>query len=156
MVIDMYLYKKSDIFKELDKDELNYLRNSSFNINADMKELINILNEEIENKGIISKDELLIKNIIKKLSSIDLNKYNKVIFVDPYGRDDFIYYCTSDVDYIQIGDDVCFKKNHSVLSLEDEGIVREVGYYKTDNLPMTLDNMYVVTEVTYRGDEDDE
>ncbi len=37
MVIDMYLYKESDIFKEFDKDELNYLRNSSFNINADMK-----------------------------------------------------------------------------------------------------------------------
>ena len=60
-----------------------------------------------------------------------------------------IYYAISDINDFQIGDEVLIKKANN----EIEGIVREVAYYTKDNLPIPLNNMYTIKEITYRGNK---
>jgi hypothetical protein len=50
---------------------------------------------------------------------------------------------------LQIGDEVLIQKKNK----EIEGIVREVAYYTKDNLPIPLNNMYLIKEITYRSDK---
>ena len=143
----MYIYKESDILKELPECDANFIRNSDININTDIVELIEQLEDLMQRNGIETESGLILEGIIDTLSTVDVDKkYYRLIFVEPDFSDGASIYAMSDLNDFQIGDEVLVKTNND----EIEGIVREVAYYTKEHLPSPPDNMYLIKEITYR------
>ncbi len=145
----MYINKESELLNELSKSDANFIRNTDIIINTDIVELIEQLETLMQKEGIESESGRIIEKIISKLSTIDVDKYYRIIFVESDFSDKSIYYAISDMNDFQIGDEVLIQKKNN----EIEGIVREVAYYTKDNLPIPLNNMYLIKEITYRSDK---
>ena len=146
----MYIYKESDILNELPEYDANFIRNTDININTDIVQLIEQLEDLMQENGIESESGLIIEGIIDKLTTIDVDKkYYRLIFVELDFTEDKILYAKSSLNDFQIGDEVVVKTKNQ----EFEGIVREVAYYTKNHLPSAIDNMYQVTEITYRDDK---
>ena len=141
-------YKESDIFDELLTSEFNFIRNTDININTDIEELIEQLESLMHKNGIETESGQIIKGIIDKLTSVDLNNYYRIIFVDE-DLTNRIIYAKSDLKDFKIGDEVFLEKNN----YQTEGYVMGVAYYKKDNIPFLLDKLYTVTEIYYRSDD---
>ena len=145
----MYRYKESDIMNEFTNEEANLLRNSNVNINSDICELEEIVSDLMVHEGLDTEIGKVYGHILDKileLENIIDKKYTRVIFVEPDFSDGASLYAMSDLNDFQIGDEVLLKTNND----EIEGIVREVAYYTKEHLPSSPDNMYSVTEITYR------
>ena len=146
----MYLYKESEILNELPIDEANFIRNTDININTDIVELIEQLEDLMQRVGIETESGKIIEDILDKLTKVSVDrKYYRIIFVEEYYSDDAIYFATSSLNNLQIGDDVLLKRGKQ----EVEGFVKEVAYYTKANLPLPLDEMYYIKEITYRREE---
>jgi hypothetical protein len=145
----LYINKESELLNELSKSDANFIRNTDIIINTDIVELIEQLETLMQKEGIESESGRIIEKIISKLSTIDVDKYYRIIFVESDFSDKSIYYAISDMNDFQIGDEVLIQKKNN----EIEGIVREVAYYTKDNLPIPLNNMYLIKEITYRSDK---
>lgn len=148
----MYAYKESEIIKELSGEGIAYLKTSNINVNTDLVELNEQLECHLKNEVIDDESKRIVESIISELNSINLRKYCRVIFVEPDFSDGTIISAISNIKDFKIGDEVVVKtKNEDV-----DGIVREVAYYKEENLPYPSDIMYEVTEIVYRSDEKEE
>lgn len=148
----MYCYKETELLKELPIADANFLRNSNINVNTDIVELIEQLENLMQENGVETESGKIVENIIDELNDIDLNKYYRVIFVEPDFSDSAIISALSDLNDFQIGDEVVVETKNG----EVEGIVREVAYFKEKSLEYSPDVMYVINEITYRSDEKEE
>ena len=70
----MYIYKESDILKELPECDANFIRNSDININTDIVELIEQLEDLMQRNGIETESGLILEGIIDTLSTVDVDK----------------------------------------------------------------------------------
>ena len=145
----MYAYKESEIIKELSGEEIVYLKTSNININTDIVELNKQLESHLSNEVVDDESRRIVESIINELKNINLKKYCRVIFVEPDFSDGTIISAISNIEDFRIGDEVVVKTKYEDV----DGIVREVAYYKEENLPYPLDVMYEVTEIVYRSDE---
>ena len=146
----MYLYKESDILNELPLCDANFIRNSDININTDIVELIEQLEDLMQKNGIETESGMILEGIVDKLSTVNVDKkYYRIIFVEPDFSDGVSLYAMSDINDFQIGDEVVIKTRND----EVDGIVREVAYYTKEHLPSPPEDMYSVTEITYREEE---
>ena len=134
----MYIYKESEIINVLSKEEINYIRNTNINIQTDIVELIEQLENLMQKKGIETKEGLIVEHIIDKLSTIYVDNYYRIIYVNDNSNN--IYYCISKLNDFEIGQKVLIEKDNKKIN----GIVKEVAYYKKENLPILEDKLYSI------------
>lgn len=145
----MYVYKESEIIKELSGEGIVYLKTTNINVNTDIVELIEQLNFHLRDEVVDDDSKRIVEEIIRDLNNINLKKYYRVIFVEPDFSDSAIISALSNIKDFRIGDEVVVKtKNEDI-----DGIVREVAYFKEENLQYPPDIMYEITEIVYRSDE---
>lgn len=150
-VVLMYLIKESDIIKEFDSEEQEFIRKSNININSSLEELRSEVFSLLNKENTDSNTLLTLKKILFKIDNVDLSKYVKIAFIQPPYSDSVLYEAISDTDKVRIGDCVIIKRKDSL----EEGIVSEIGYYKEHMLPVSYDNLYEIVEVTDRDSDID-
>jgi hypothetical protein len=142
-------FPDSEILKYLSKEQVNFLYNTDININTDIVELIEQLTDFLQKYGIendeINESGMIVEKIIDKLADIDPEKeLIKYVFVE-YDLDSSgkLYCYKSNINGIYIGDSVLVETN----GLENEGIVRRIGYYSKNTVPYPLNKTKNVLEV---------
>lgn len=142
-------FPDSEILKYLSKEQMNFLYNTDININTDIVELIEQLTDFLQKYGIendeINESGMIVEKIIDKLADIDPEKeLIKYVFVE-YDLDSSgkLYCYKSNINGIYIGDSVLVETN----GLENEGIVRRIGYYSKNTVPYPLNKTKNILEV---------
>lgn len=134
----MYINKESELIEILSKEEIDYIRDTNININTDIVELLDQLEDLMQKKGIETKEGLIVESIIDKLSTIYVDNYYRIIFVKDNLNN--IYYCISKLNNFEIGQEVLIEKDNTKVI----GIVKEVAYYKKENLPILEEELYLI------------
>lgn len=142
-------FPDSEILRYLSKEQVNFLYNTDININTDIVELIEQLTDFLQKYGIendeINESGMIVEKIIDKLADIDPEKeLIKYVFVE-YDLDSSgkLYCYKSNINGIYIGDSVLVETN----GLENEGIVRRIGYYSKNTVPYPLNKTKNILEV---------